>query len=144
MEGREGEQPCTCPSRKHCFLPASPQEHGLSRWLLCFNPCILPVQTHLLSRGCLTPLSCCSKPRSLQTCSPLPHLGISSQPANLGVPRVARYFACFQPRSCQTSMIIPSTTAWPEAAALSSVGSSLHFPEPQVSLCPTTASIPHH
>lgn len=129
------------PQQKHFFLPASPQEHRLWWRLLCSTPCIFPLQTHLLSGGCLTPLICCSKPCSLQTHSPPPHLGISVQAVNLGVPRAAHYFAT---RSCQTSRMSPSTTAWPKAAALSSMGSSLHFPEPRVSPCPTAAPIPHH
>lgn len=139
---RAGKESSPAHPPAEALLPAClPSAAGLSWGLLCCTSCILPVQTHLLSGGCLTLLSCCSKPCSLQTHSPPPCLAISTQPMNLGV---AHYFACFQPRSCQTSTSSPSITAWPEAAALSSMGSFLHFPEPQVSTCCTTASTPHH
>lgn len=62
-QGRAGQESSPAhPPAEHCFLPAFPQEHGLSWRLLCSTPCILPVQTQLLSGGCLTPWSCCSKP----------------------------------------------------------------------------------
>lgn len=74
----------------------------------------------------LTPLSCCSEPC---TC----------KPSVLGIKPGACTLLCILPASCQTSTSSPRAAARPKAAAPSSMGSSLHFPEPQMPPCPTAA-----